>query len=60
MLDAKGAVWPQIATEESLRHERWHRKIAPAILACLDAPRSRRSTPQGYIDAVTGIGYCNA
>jgi hypothetical protein len=57
--DVDGAVWPFVASEQSLRNDEWDELVAKAILECLDAPRSRPGASQGYVDVQTGARYCN-
>jgi hypothetical protein len=57
--DSDGAVWAHITSENSLRTDKWHPMVASAILDCLDAKRSRRAIPQGYIHLSSGDRFCN-
>ncbi len=53
-------VWPEFATEESLRSGKWHKSVAQPILRSLDAERASNQVARGYIDFATGEVYSDA
>jgi hypothetical protein len=56
-----GSVWSAFATENSLRSgQGWDPAVSRGLLACLDAPRPRNQTAQGYLNLRAGTRYCNA
>jgi hypothetical protein len=55
-----GSVWSAFATENSLRSgQGWDPTVSRGLLACLDAPRHRNHTAQGYLNLRDGSRYCN-
>ena len=59
ILDDNGRVWPFFTSEYSLRHDNWHPTVKDAILEGLNATRSQKTTPMGYIDIADGGSYTN-
>ena len=47
---ADDTVWPDFATENSLRAGEWNAAVTRAILECCDAKRQRNFAVAGYID----------
>lgn len=45
-----GTVWPEFATEDSLRSGSWHTGISAPILRSLDAKRPASQVARGFID----------
>lgn len=59
ILDKNGRVWPFFTSENSLIHDNWHPMIKNKILAGLNAIRSSKTTPMGYIDVESGVSFTN-
>lgn len=59
ILDSSNKVWPYFITEKSLREDDWHPKIKDEILQGLNARRSSKSSPMGYLDIERGGSYTN-
>jgi len=53
-------VWPEFATENSLRSGDWAVSVSEPILRSLEAQRNTHSVARGYIDYVTGREYSDA
>jgi hypothetical protein len=52
-------VWPEFATERSLRSGEWDSRVADEILRCIAAERNAGVAIAGYMDFTTGRAYCN-
>lgn len=59
ILDKNGKVWPFFTSEYSLRHDSWHPRIKQEILKGMNAIRSSKTTPMGFIDFETGRSFTN-
>lgn len=57
--DEDNRVWPYFISRYSLEHDDWHPAIKKGILEGLDARRSIRTTPMGYLDLEHGGSYTN-
>lgn len=59
VLDSEGKVCPYFTSERSLTYDRWHPAVKDPVLAGLNARRSARTTPMGYVDIENGVNYTN-
>ena len=59
ILRSDNRVFPAFTSEYSLREDRWHPAIKEPILRGLQAKRSARITPMGYVDIENGKEWHN-
>ena len=57
--DKNGKVWPYFTSEHSLMYDNWHPKIKKGIFEGINAIRSSKTTPMGYIDFDSGRSFTN-
>jgi len=52
-----GSVWPEFATESSLRSENWSESVANPIIKSLTGRRNASEVARGFIDFESGKAY---
>lgn len=57
--DDNGKVWPYFTSKYSLKNDDWHPMIKDKILKGLNAKRSSKISPMGYIDIADGGSFTN-